>query len=991
MQHFLYNLIDVIVALSGVCPENECPATAFTALAAAFATQGYFLQADILWQIYETNLGIWAIVIFIAGAVGGMVSMVLGQPPRHYVWYFMGPAIYMWLLGTTQEVTGVGWKIGLSDPHNPENVWRLAETGLRNSNITIREGLTIHGDRPPETGGAVKVSTAFLMWDELISATVRHLVHWTGISRQLPGQGSGSNIIKDAPSGSGGDFADWSLLSNLKWDMLENITGARIHNPDLREAFLQFMAGECGDILIKSVDKPRYLAAARSPGKNLPDDFRVFGENADALKHNLSKKRIPLPRTLARAFGTKNEALELNSFNEATRNLRKKFQNAENISCSGYLYLIIQAFRWESGHIYHQLVGPRAPGSSVSTPLTPEVQLYNLFYGWDIKKGGQQISSDELHKFSKNLIFSYLLRNEFDLAPNLVANRFTYAKESENYAEAYQKSVGAKSKYGELYTWARMLPYVQGLLMYGLAAIYPFACMLIIFPGWSKTLFTWMAFWAWVKLWDLGFAVVMVIERSVWAMSGNSLNSAVVNTRVYELGDINTVNVFCQGAIASRIGSCAVPVVTAGNHQATAWDGAIDLFDKALSIGVGLNHDLSNAYYIYIMAALYFAVPAITGQLVLAGRAGMSGMVNGMIGDVSKRAGQASETGFVGRTTVAVDAAHHTGKQAAWGKAMRASGLGVKALDQGNKALTAGMNRASTDSLSGNLDRVLGGSSNAMESFTSANSPNAFLGMSSIMGKRFGGSSSAGATGAAQVGGGNAVGKNLAMFGEGFDHQAHAAAAMANNFEKQRFLGASTAVKSAQANLGVDAFRYGQQQAGHGEAQQRAREHAQFDADNAAWEFTRNYGSDKAGSAAAVGVWAGQLAPGSRPTSLGGFAAEGRLGTDGRNAFYYPDQEKGGEMGYFGQVASQSNWLQANAGGQRVEAAYQQYSMNDARKATALAWPSGVLGTNPGSRTGPNVMENTGGGTRYDSNELVHQVGAAPLTEAAAMRSGTKK
>src|SRR5690606_34495843 len=71
---------------------------------------------------------------------------------------------------------------------------------------------------------------------------------------------------------------------------------------------------------------------------------------------------------------------------------------------------------------------------------------------------------------------------------------------------------------GEFVNAALSLPYFQGLGLMILSASYPFFAMLVIMPGRATGFFTWMGLWAWLKLWDLGFAVVMLIDNMLYAM-----------------------------------------------------------------------------------------------------------------------------------------------------------------------------------------------------------------------------------------------------------------------------------------------------------------------------------------------------------------------------------------------------------------------------------------------------------------------------------------
>lgn len=71
---------------------------------------------------------------------------------------------------------------------------------------------------------------------------------------------------------------------------------------------------------------------------------------------------------------------------------------------------------------------------------------------------------------------------------------------------------------GEFVTAALSLPYFQGLGLLILSASFPFFAILVVMPGRAVGFFTWMGLWAWLKLWDLGFAVVMLIDNMLYAM-----------------------------------------------------------------------------------------------------------------------------------------------------------------------------------------------------------------------------------------------------------------------------------------------------------------------------------------------------------------------------------------------------------------------------------------------------------------------------------------
>lgn len=71
---------------------------------------------------------------------------------------------------------------------------------------------------------------------------------------------------------------------------------------------------------------------------------------------------------------------------------------------------------------------------------------------------------------------------------------------------------------GDYLNAAMSLPHFQGVMLFLLAASYPFFCLMVIVPGRAGSVLVWFGLWAWVKLWDLGFAVVMMIDDILYAM-----------------------------------------------------------------------------------------------------------------------------------------------------------------------------------------------------------------------------------------------------------------------------------------------------------------------------------------------------------------------------------------------------------------------------------------------------------------------------------------
>lgn len=697
--------------------EDLLPGKVFTPIAAAFATQGYFAHAEILDLLAATSFQHYAVFVYMCAIIMALCGMALGSPPKFYLWFIMGPVVFHFLIGTTQDVYGNAWAVA-GEPQEQNEVWKLVEAGMTGSPFLTRSGVRVTANGGPSS--PVAVSWFFAKLDGLISDTVQELTKWLGVYTKGGSDGTAtadSNITK-APTE---EKIKWYLLSNLKWGFLDTITSAKLASSELRVAFNTFLAGSCGDAFYASIDDGKYGAAARSTDGSIPRGvFRTVDASSSGaayttapattykfLDENLKKISVGVPLSLRKLLlkGTSSTSTGSGSgtgttasgsmwrFRDALPDRLKTglgdeapVQNfggdfnygagtiealmaGQVIKCNRFLDIIMQGFRWEAAQVYGSLMlnSPSGLGK-------PEVLDYVMLHGWDVRIkedpwkaptaneiGGFKNEGEPLDTVAKRreylvgLILVNMLKNEFLIAPNPHRDRMQSSATSSQAAsaavETYQKTVGQRSKFGEIYTWAKMMPYLQGVLLYILAIGYPFACIFVLIPGWHKIIFTWSSFWIWAKIWDLGFAIVVVLERSIWATIGNSAKASKMNPFIAQMFNWGETQVLNWTVIPiPPFGFAPVPL------QPEAWkihiiekavNGAADMpnvlsymyLDRAMTLFNNMDLDLQNSYYIYIMAALYFAVPAVTGQLVLGAKAGVAGLVTGAFTQMSQETG----------------------------------------------------------------------------------------------------------------------------------------------------------------------------------------------------------------------------------------------------------------------------------------------------------------------------------------------------------------
>jgi len=73
---------------------------------------------------------------------------------------------------------------------------------------------------------------------------------------------------------------------------------------------------------------------------------------------------------------------------------------------------------------------------------------------------------------------------------------------------------------------AAALPYYQGLALYFLGVTFPFFAMLLLVPGKHAGFLIWFAGWFWVKSWDIGYAIVMLLDNVLFQLFVENSNAS---------------------------------------------------------------------------------------------------------------------------------------------------------------------------------------------------------------------------------------------------------------------------------------------------------------------------------------------------------------------------------------------------------------------------------------------------------------------------------
>ncbi len=883
-----------------VCAAGLCPGSSYNLVTAAWANIGYMTHADFLYLITGTNFSAWAPLLYVVGAIAGLIGVAINTPPRNYVRFFLGPCMFNFLEFTTTEIKGVSWKVA-GKQQDMKLVWRDAESGLANTQLVRRKAIQVTKDDGPQ--GTYAVASTLVFLDQLFSASTDAMIKLVGIGSQA-GQGSSQSNLAAGEDGE----APWFRMATAKWGMLENVVGVTARDPNVRDALVTFLSSECGDHFKRGIDTGRYIASQMNRGgvtirsvlKHEGADMENYDGNGELtmlqyrpFARAMDTEVIPTPRSIVRLFSQESiyqgsSRMTVGNFT----NFSSKFQGDRKYSsgrtteivCTEYLYTIIQALRWEAGHAYWQLIRSAPAG------FTKRQVLKTLFYGWNIRKteGSDYANPQQLEDFTIHLILVYMFRNELMFAPQITetGQRFAPSEQTKNFSESYVRQQGSRQKAAELYNWAVMMPHVQGILTYLVLIMYPFAVMFIVIPGYWKAFFTWVSFFAWIKLWDVGFAIVHSLERSVWAMLGNHSSMArVANVLIQAAGDAGRVEVAtaCDGKQLAY--DCAIPNVKEVGVPITmpqAWG----LLDRTLSLMGTADLDLANGYYIYIMSALYFAVPAVAGQLVLGAKAAAANMATQGISQVAGEAGNAAKAATVGDNVNKLQTNQQSLAQGAVAKSHRQTGLAMQQLENANAALNAGLEQAGLGAQKSVLGqaadaaRMRGASFNSNAAVFKAVAGNVVDIAESVDSVR--GKGSAGAGG----GGGGTRGAFTNFLKPGAGLYTTGLTAAENGINQQAY---AASARSAIFAGGAEwaSMRAGQRAQGYQDYGRKLGAEADFTAQSAAWEAKNDFATHVAGLGGVSGMNPGALNPGPKPTEVTGMAMSGALGGQAKTAAQY--------------------------------------------------------------------------------------------------------
>jgi hypothetical protein len=426
-------------------------------VAAALQTKGIIDQGQILSQI--TSLDMIAAFFYLVALALAVGSVAVFGNYRQGAYLLIGPVLYTFMVTVTTQSNGVKTKLG--DFEVPNSVGRANEF--------------LQHIKAIDNGGHADISLFYATFDGIVTEVFHTLIEFMLQSANIEHQ----KML-------GRERALSFLLAGVPDEYTSVTRFITRHHIECHEPMKAFYRG----------------------GKDRADSTVYRGREQGDAEKSIAEAREKFERSDI-TLGPKDRKIKrmLQGIVDPSINP----DNTYKINCKvaweyiGTILEEIASVHLEDRAIYGS-EEQEAPGDgdtareqedakdfiSSSTGTAPEKALAAIMY--------KNVLESSTHSALENHIYSRVPYNSKD-------SRINYND---------MVTAEARASYLSLRMFAGVIPYMQGILLYLLSIGFPFFAMLLVIPGRAMSFIGWCSLWAWVKSWDVGFAVVHVARDLLW-------------------------------------------------------------------------------------------------------------------------------------------------------------------------------------------------------------------------------------------------------------------------------------------------------------------------------------------------------------------------------------------------------------------------------------------------------------------------------------------
>ncbi len=550
----------------------EAQASTGTLVAAAMETAGYVAQAKIMKDLKEMIEGIGALIFLCCVISGILTSAVLGNY-QGAKWLLIGPPILFFLLKPT-EATGVEWQFGVFTDKRGEQSYVL-----KNANVKPADGDT--------------VSWFFHQYNRLISEMTQDLVKFFTRNKPDP-QMMFMARQKTIDQAFSMQIGDAGLMS------LARLTFAACSEP--MEAARRVARGQMYPEYKKEPEYEqaviKYCAMMPKADKQLTDEVREYVKKSILAPGAKLEDRV----TCSNLW----EWLYYGVERKATGIMEAAKKDAAPLTAPDYVPdfykkvysdILVKVSRISPDKTKKPLPQICEVGDMKRDTVDINAVVPMVFAGWMIRK---MYTDDPRGQMIQELYTNAGLETQ-----PLNYREFHGLETNQAKVRRWRNSRLAESAKWEAYTLAMLIPYVQGAGLFVLGATFPFFALMVLIPGRAASFFSWCALWVWLKSWDVGWSLVMIIDQALWDLMPHSTYFRMVAT---DAGG-NPANAQTQ-------------VVSASLNT-----DPVTVFEAAFAG----DYSYTLSQYWVLIGTVISAVPIISAHMVLGSKKAIAGvMINGL-------------------------------------------------------------------------------------------------------------------------------------------------------------------------------------------------------------------------------------------------------------------------------------------------------------------------------------------------------------------------
>lgn len=501
---------------------------ASTLISAAMETAGALIQSDMLdWVSGADGQGL-AGLLYLLAIASALLMFASGGNYKWGRYLLVGPTLFMFLTTVRSESDGTEWAFGTTN---------FEPAALEKALV----GVVDKGN-----GKGVRVSTFFKFWNAFTSEVSHKLIASIGLEESQ----SEYNFMSKVEN----------YMSTWKW--LD-----RINDPNIRAVIKLTLSNHCREFF----DAEREI--------NTPGGLAGKIANAQLIVEAYDQKKMFLFDGASQVAGWPEEVLAY---------VKDQDLQGQAFTCRELWEKLLPDVKLEvENSIDLHLARALQPGED----LEKVKETYYLKIGEytgryenivEVDKVGEGAKIYAINWLTARAMWeeiweqnSYLAQNAMEGGNPMIQSGAGnipggFSENNENVSAAIQQ-FNKTETYGqrsEFVTAALSLPHYQGVGLLVLSAAYPFFAMMTILPGRAANFLSWMGLWAWLKLWDLGFAVVMLIDNMLYSMFPRGSN---IETSDLEKPGLAFAKLFeidpshSEAVYYNLIATClfAVPMVTA--------------------------------------------------------------------------------------------------------------------------------------------------------------------------------------------------------------------------------------------------------------------------------------------------------------------------------------------------------------------------------------------------------------------------------------------